>query len=102
MNPNDELNRLGYKSSAPDLLPRGDEPKAIDEDELSTIELLFRMIAQQKAELMSPTALDRTEKTHSLKDQLYLNDIALKNLQNQESLLVSTISKVRNKLNERG
>lgn len=98
MNPNDDLSGLPYVSSAPSLVPR-DGPKPIDEAEISTIERLFQMIQRQKAHYTTIHSLDADDNHFTLEEQLYLNEESLRRLNEQESLLQSTITKVREKQN---
>lgn len=100
MNPNDELNQLGYASSAPDLL-QIDEPHPKDEAEISTLEEVFKLIALRKRsyELISTLTLD--DKVFTVEQQLAINQQVLFHIQELESKIISVIRKVREKQNGR-
>jgi len=91
---NDELNSFGYASSAPDLI-QDITPPLKDEEEISTIEKLYKLIQVQKAELIVNAALDTDEKKFTLKEQLHLNAELLKRLEAQERTLKLGINKVK-------
>jgi hypothetical protein len=100
MNPNDELNQLGYASSAPDfdLAPKA-EVKAQDEADLPTLEKLFKVLQARKQYYKSTDSL--TLGDLSLDNQLIVNKRIQFHIEELEVLLTSTINKVKEKMNDR-
>lgn len=100
MNPNDELNDLGYASSAPDLI-QIDEPHPKDEADISTLEEVLKLIQNRKAYFRSVDSLALEDKNFNVDQQLAINKRVLFHLQEIEGMVVSTIRKVRDKNNGR-
>jgi len=98
-NSNDELNSLGYVSSAPDFdfAPKV-EVKAQDEADLPTMEKCMKTLENRKAHYNSRDALvygvDLT-----IENQLIINTRMVSHIQELESMLTSTINQVKEKIN---
>lgn len=98
MNPNEEL---GYVSSSPMLSVAREQPKPIDEAEISTLEQAFNLLENRRAYYQSVDSLSLEDKTFTMEQQLAINRKVLFHVQELESLLQGTINKVREKLDGR-
>lgn len=100
MNPNDEINQLGYVSSAPDLdfAPKV-EVKAQDEADLPALERVSQLLKLRKAYYKSTDNF--TLGDLSLDNQFIINKQMQLHIQELESLVDTVIAKVKEKLNER-
>lgn len=98
----DDLNALGYTSSAPDFAVPRDGPKPIDEEQISTLEKVMILLEDRKAGYMSVMAIDETkEKSESIRTQIKDNKRMLFHISELQQLILSTINKVKEKQNER-
>lgn len=98
MTSNDDLNRLGYVSSAPDFSSSDiDEPKAQDQVDLPALEAVLKVLKARKAHYKTTDSLQLGDL--SLDNQLIINKQMQFHIQELESLLTSTITKVKEKLN---
>lgn len=100
MNPNDELNDLGYASSAPDLI-QIDQPRPKDEAEISTLEEVIALVHNRKQFFLSVDSLALEDKVFTVEQQLAINKRVLFHLQELEGMIISSIRKVREKNNGR-
>lgn len=99
-NPNDEINQLGYASSAPDLnLAPEVEQNYQDQADLPALEKAFKMLQARKAYYNSREALTYGVDI-TVENQLIINTQIVLHIQELESLLTSTITKVREHMNE--
>jgi hypothetical protein len=96
MNQYDEINDLGYASSAPDLIPI-DEPHPKDEAEISTLEEVLALIYNRKQYFQSVDSLSLENKNFNVDQQLAINKQVLFHIQELESKITSVIRKVRAK-----
>lgn len=101
MNPNDDLNQLGYTSSQPDfdLAPK-DVVKPQDEADAPTLERIFKILEARKAQYRSTDWFTLGDIT--LENQFIIGRQMQAHIQELESLISSTITKVREHQNERG
>lgn len=100
MNPNDELNALGYVASSPDLVQL-DEPHPQDEADYSTLAAVYYALQEQKKLYASIKSLILDDPVLSVEQQLVVNarmEILIQQLQNKIS---NVIRKVRVKQNGR-
>lgn len=97
---NDELTSLGYNSSQPDLdLAPKAEVKPEDQADLPALERVLKVIQQRKAFYDSRAALTYGIDI-TVENQLIVNTQLVLRLQELESLIMSTITNVREKMNE--
>lgn len=98
MNPNDQLNELGYASSAPDLI-NFDPPVTVkpeDENDITTIERMFNLLEVRDKFYDSHSAIVYGE-TITVENQLIINHQHRLLIQELRSLLQATIIKVKEK-----
>ena len=102
-NANDELNALGYNSSAPDFIDMPvDEANATDVAEVTTIVQLKKLIANRRAYYQSNDCISLDPKVlavFSVEQQMAVAKKMSFHLQELESMIDSTILKVKEKLN---
>ena len=98
---NDELNSLGYASSAPDFTGLGpvNETKPQDEADLPALIMVSRILAARRASYSSIESLTLGDIT--LENQLIINKRMELLIHELESLVNGTVKKVKEKLNER-
>jgi hypothetical protein len=104
MNPqsgNDELNSLGYASSAPDFsgLAPATSTKPQDEADLPALLLLSRLLANRRAYYSSVDSLSYGEDL-TVENQLIINKKVVFHIQELENIVTSTVQKVKEKLND--
>lgn len=101
-NPNgtDELNLLGYNSSAPDLV-EDDVPTPQDEADVPTLKQIQVVFKKRKAFYNSNAALTVNEEDFTIKQQLAVTQAMVREISNLESLVLTTINKVKEKQGER-
>lgn len=87
---------LNYVSSQP-LFGGVDEPKPIDEAELSTLEVVLDVLKNRQAYYESIASLSLDDKNFSIAEQLAINKRVLFHIQELEGLVMSTINKIREK-----
>ncbi len=96
---NDELNLLGYTSSAPDFnLAPEVEVNYQDQADLPALEKSFKMLANLKNHYNSREALTYGVDL-TVENQLIINTRMVVHIQELESLLQSTINQVKEKIN---
>lgn len=93
---NDELNGLGYVSSAPDLV-QADEPHAQDEADYSTLVAIFHLLQDRKKYYRSVDSLSLDDKTFTIEQQLAVNKKVLFHIQELQGTISSAIKKVKAK-----
>lgn len=97
----DELNLLGYNSSAPDLV-EDDSPTPQDEVDVPAMTQVLRLLKKRRAFYNSNAALTVNTKDFSIKQQLALTQQMVIHIDELTSLITTTIGKVKEKQNERG
>jgi len=100
MNQNDELQQLGYASSAPDFMT-ADTPHPQDEADISTLVEILALVRNRKEYFQTIASLSLEDATFTVEQQLAINGKVLFHLQELESKLNSAITKVKEKNNER-
>jgi len=100
MNPNDELNGLGYVNSAPSLVQQ-DTPHPKDEAEISTLDEVFVLLENRKQYYLAIESLSLDDKNFSVDQQLSINKKVLFHIQELESKIMTVVEKVRAKQNGR-
>lgn len=103
MNPTDELNLLGYTSSAADfdLTVELDMPTPQDEADLPALVLAQKLIRNRQEYYESVASLDLADEVFSVEQQLAINKKMVFHLQELDSQLDRAITKVKEKLNGR-
>lgn len=100
---NDELNALGYESSAPDFVNApAAEVSQEDVAEVTTIVSVKRLLQNRQAYYQSINSIDlkpETLKVFSAEQQIAINKKVNFHLQELQSLVDSTITKVKESLN---
>jgi hypothetical protein len=81
-----ELNGLGYVSSAPDLLGELTVNRPRDEAEISTLEEVLKLIRDRKRYYESIESLSLDDKTFTIEEQLAINKRALFHIQEIEGM----------------
>lgn len=97
---NDELNALGYASSAPDFanLAPASQTKPQDEADLPALQVLSRVLANRRAKYESVHALEFGDIT--VENQMIINKKLVFHIQELENLVNTTIQRVKERLNE--
>lgn len=98
----DELNDLGYVSSAPDFsdIAPIDKAKSADINDLTTMEAVMQLLADRKAYYRSIDAVSLDEKNDGkLREQIKDNKRMLFHIQELEGMLTTAINKVRSTFN---
>jgi hypothetical protein len=90
-----ELNGLGYVSSAPDLLGELTVNRPRDEAEISTLEEVLKLIRDRKRYYESIESLSLDDKTFTIEEQLAINKRALFHIQEIEGMVVAAVKTVR-------
>lgn len=94
----DQINQLGsYISSSPDFGVPVDATKPQDEADLSALEAVLRILAARKEHYKSTDALTLGELT--LDNQLIINKQMQMHIQELESLISSTVLRVKETIN---
>lgn len=95
---NDELNTLGYASSAPDFsgLTPATDTKPQDEADYPALVMVSRVIASKKALYGSTQSLTLGELT--LENQLIINKQMEFHIQELEDIINTTVKRVKEKL----
>lgn len=98
---NDELNNLGYASSAPDFsgLAPATNTKPQDEADLPALLMVSRLLANRRAYYTSVESLSIGDLT--VENQLIINKKVLFHIQELENLVNTTVQRVKERLNER-
>jgi acetoin utilization deacetylase AcuC-like enzyme len=94
-----ELNGLGYVSSAPDLLGELKVNRPRDEAEISTLEEVLTLIHNRKKYYESIESLSLEDKSFTIDQQLAINKRALFHIQEVESMILAAVKKVRSQHN---
>lgn len=97
---NDELNTLGYVSSAPDFGIRvEDAQNTQDEADLPTLTLVLQLLTNRKQYYLSTDSLSIGEMT--IENQLIVNKKVLFHIQELEGLVEGAIKRAKEHINER-
>lgn len=98
MNPNDDLNSLGYTSSAPDFdfAPK-DTVKPQDEEDAPTLRRIIKLLDSRKAYYASKASLALGRRNLTIEHQLILDNEHLLLIQELESMIRGTLTKVQEK-----
>lgn len=98
-NSNDDLNQLGYVSSAPDfsMAPEVDV-KPEDINDLTTLQNVLRLLKDRKKYYESIDSLSLANGL-TVENQLLVNKKMVFHIQELESLIDTTIIKIKEKLN---
>lgn len=96
----DDLNALGYVSSAPDLV-QIDEPHPQDEADYSTLAAVYYFLQQQKKLYASTESLILDDPILTLEQQLVVNERMQIMIRQLQTKISSVIRKVRVKQNGR-
>lgn len=98
---NDELNSLGYASSAPDFagLTPATQTKPQDEADLPALLIVSRILEQRLAHYKSTDSFTIGDLT--LENQLIINKQMQFHIQELQNLVDTTVKRVKEKLNER-
>lgn len=95
---NNSGEELGYVSSSPDFAPI-DRPNVQDEADIVTLDRVFALLEERRAFYKSVEAVVLTQTDESLREQIKDNKRMLLLIQELETLIRSTINKVREKQN---
>lgn len=92
---------LAYVSSSPLLDTAPVEVSSVDEDNIDTLEAVFKVIKERKDFYQTILALEENSTTFTVKEQLATNKRVVQVLGELESLLAGAISKVKEQGNGR-
>jgi hypothetical protein len=92
---------LAYVSSSPLLDTAPVEISSVDEDNIDTLEAVFKVIKERKDFYQTILALEENSTTFTVKEQLATNKRVVQVLGELESLLAGAISKVKEQGNGR-
>lgn len=92
---------LAYVSSSPLLDTAPVEASSVDEDNIDTLEAIFKVIKERKDFYQTILALEENSTTFTVKEQLAVNKRVVQVLGELESLLAVAISKVKEQGNGR-
>lgn len=92
---------LSYVSSSPLLETAPVEISSVDEDNIDTLEAVFKVIKERKDFYQTIFALEENSTTFTVKEQLATNKRVVQVLGELESLLAGAISKVKEQGNGR-
>lgn len=92
---------LAYVSSSPLLETAPVEVSSVDEDNIDTLEAVFKVIKERKDFYQTILALEENSTTFTVKEQLATNKRVVQVLGELESLLAGAISKVKEQGNGR-
>lgn len=99
MNPNDELNSLGYASSAPDFAFNEEiDVKPEDLADLTILEQVNRLLVDRKKYFQSIESLNLEDANFSIDQQLAINKQVLFHIQELHGLVGGTVKKAKEKL----
>lgn len=92
---------LAYVASSPLLDTAPVEISSVDEDNIDTLEAVFKVIKERKDFYQTILALEENSTTFTVKEQLATNKRVVQVLGELESLLAGAISKVKEQGNGR-
>jgi len=92
---------LTYVSSSPLLDTAPVEASSVDEDNIDTLEAVFKVIKERKDFYQTILALEENSTTFTVKEQLAVNKRVVQVLGELESLVATAISKVKEQGNGR-
>lgn len=102
MNPIDDINQLGYTSSAPDFLVPRDVAKPQDEADLPALERVLKLINEQQQYYRTTDSISLDEDDNgTIREQMKDNKRMVVHLDSLKMLILSTINKVRETQDER-